>query len=56
VPARARKPLGFVPAHHDDAFGTHFPGGNHGTQAHGAVADDHGRVAWASVGRLRAEM
>src|SRR6266852_2624784 len=39
----------FVPAHGDDPFRAHLPGGEHGQQTYGSVADDSNRHAWPYV-------
>src|SRR6266581_8727165 len=42
----------FVAAHGDDLFRAHLPGGEHGQQTYGSVANDSNRHAWPYVRRV----
>src|SRR5437660_5722211 len=42
----------FVPAHGDDPFRAHLPGGEHGLQTYGSVADDNNHHAWLYLRRV----
>src|SRR5712692_2521167 len=42
----------FVAAHGDDPFRAHLPGGEHGQQTYGSVADDSNRHLWPYVRRF----
>src|SRR5258708_20029728 len=45
----------FMPAHGDNPFRPHLPGGEHSQQTHGSVAYDRNRHAWLYVRRIRSE-